>query len=208
VSRARGVLGGAFNPPHIGHLLLAQEAVASLGLDELLLVPTGVAPHKRIEPEPGPAVRLELTEAAVDDAPRFAVSAIEVDREGPSFAYRTLELLADEDPGSELTFVMGADMAAGLERWKRPERVVELARVAVAARPGFDAAVIDGVLARLGSKRGAARIEMPAVGLSSTLVRERIAAGLPIRWMVPEPVEMLIAERGLYGADGTYGVAS
>jgi nicotinate-nucleotide adenylyltransferase len=111
-------------------------------------------------------------------------------------------LLADEDPGSELTFVMGADMAAGLERWMRPERVVELARVAVAARPGFDAAAVDGVLARLGSAREAARIEMPPVGISSTLIRERTAAGLPIRWMVPEPVERLIAERGLYGAAG------
>ncbi|GIK77163.1 MAG: nicotinate (nicotinamide) nucleotide adenylyltransferase [Acidobacteria bacterium] len=202
MSRARGVLGGAFNPPHIGHLLLAQEAVAALGLEEVLLVPTGVAPHKRIDPEPGPAVRLELAEAAVDGAPRLAVSAIEVDRGGPSFAYRTLEMLADEDPGSELTFVMGADMAAGLEGWKRPERVVELARIAVAARPGFDPAAIDRVLDRLGSRAAAARIEMPPVGISSTLIRARIAAGLPIRWMVPAPVERMIAARGLYGAAG------
>ena len=199
MSRAVGVLGGAFNPPHIGHLLLAQEAVAALGLDELILVPTGEAPHKRIEPEPGPEVRLELTAAAVDGVPAFRVSDVEVGREGPSFAYRTLELLADELQGSELTFVMGADVASGLERWKRPERVIEMAGVAVAARPGFDLSAIDETLARLGAAGEAARIEMPPVGISSTLVRERVAAGRPIRWMVPEPVERLIAERGLYG---------
>ena len=202
MSRARGVLGGAFNPPHIGHLLLAQEAVAALGLDEILLVPTGQAPHKRIDPEPGSTVRLELTRAAAERAPGLVVSSIEVDREGPSFSYRTLELLADEDPGSELTFVMGADVAAGLERWERPERVVELARIAFAARPGFEAAAVDAALARLGASERPATIGMPPVGVSSTLVRERVAAGMPIRWLVPEAVERLIAERGLYGAAG------
>jgi nicotinate-nucleotide adenylyltransferase len=199
VSPAVGVLGGAFNPPHLGHLLLAQEAVAALGLDELILVPTGTAPHKRIDPEPGPAVRFEMTAAAVAGVPGFRVSDVEVGREGPSFAYRTLELLADELPGSVLTFVMGADVASGLERWKRPERVVELAAVAVAARPGFDSDAVDDVLGRLGAADGAARIEMPPVGISSTLVRERVAAGRPIRWMVPDAVAQLIAERGLYG---------
>lgn len=200
MSPAVGVLGGAFNPPHLGHLLLAQEAVAALGLDELILVPTGTAPHKRIDPEPGPAVRFEMTAAAVAGVPGFRVSDVEVGRDGPSFAYRTLELLADELPGSVLTFVMGADVAAGLERWKRPERVVELAAVAVAARPGFDSDAIDDVLGRLGAADGAARIEMPPVGISSTLVRERVAAGRPIRWMVPDAVAWLIAEHGLYGA--------
>ncbi len=199
MSRAVGVLGGAFNPPHIGHLLLAQEAVAGLGLDELILVPTGEAPHKRIEPEPGPSVRLEMTAAAVAAAPGFRVSDLEVGREGPSFAYRTLELLVDELPkGTELTFVMGADVASGLDRWKRPERVLELAAVAVAARPGVDLTAVDAKLARFGA-RGAAPIEMPPIGISSTLVRERVAAGRPIRWMVPELVERLIAARGLYG---------
>ena len=140
-----------------------------------------------------------MTAAAVAGVPGFRVSDVEVGRQGPSFAYRTLELLADELPGSVLTFVMGADVASGLERWKRPERVVELAAVAVAARPGFDSDAVDGVLGRLGAADGAARIEMPSVGISSTLVRERVAAGRPIRWMVPDAVARLIAERGLYG---------
>lgn len=199
MSRAVGVLGGAFNPPHIGHLLLAQEASAALRLDELILVPTGVAPHKRIDPEPGPELRLAMTAAAVAGAPGLRVSDVEVGREGPSFAYRTLELLADELPGSELTFVMGADVASGLDRWKRPDRVLELAGVAIAARPGFDLGAVDETLVGLGASAPVARIEMPPVGISSTLIRERVAAGRPVRWMVPEPVERLIAERGLYG---------
>jgi nicotinate-nucleotide adenylyltransferase len=195
-----GVLGGAFNPPHIGHLLLAQEAVASLGLDELVLVPTGVAPHKVIAPEPGAEVRLEMARLAVAGEERLSVSALEVEREGPSFAYRTLELLTDEMPGSELTFVMGADVAAGLERWRRPERVVELASIAVAERPGTDRAAVDAALARLGADERAEVVSMPPVGISSSLVRDRVAAEQPIRWMVPDTVAGLIAERGLYAS--------
>jgi len=193
-----GVVGGAFNPPHVGHLLLAQEAVASLGLDEVVLVPTGVAPHKRIDPEPGPGVRLEMTRAAVAGSDALSVSALEVEREGPSFAYRTLELLRDEKPGSDLTFVMGADAAAGLDAWRRPERVLELARIAVAERPGADRPTVDATLERLGASAPAELIEMPQVEISSSLVRRRVATGMPIRWMVPDAVAVLIAERGLY----------
>jgi nicotinate-nucleotide adenylyltransferase len=200
VSRRVGVLGGAFNPPHLGHLLLAQEAASTLDLDEVVLVPTGVAPHKVIAPEPGPDVRLEMTRLAIAGDERFRVSAVEVEREGPSFAYRTLELLKDEKPGSDLTFVMGADVAAGLEAWRRPERVLELAAIAIAERPGTDHAAVDATLERLGADRRAAPIEMPPVGISSSLVRARVGEGRPIRWMVPDPVAALITERGLYWA--------
>lgn len=198
MSRSVGVLGGAFNPPHIGHLVLAQEAIWELGLDQLILVPTGEAPHKRIDPEPGPQLRLEMAEAAVAEFDGVRVSDLEVARDGPSYAYRTLELLADELPGSQLTFVMGADVAAGLGRWRHPERVLELARVAVAARPGVDSLRIDRVLGDLGAESAARSVEMPEIGVSSTMVRERVAAGRPIRWLVPEAVAGLIATRGLY----------
>ena len=198
MSRSVGVLGGAFNPPHLAHLLLAQEAVHDLALDELILVPTGVAPHKRIEPEPGADVRLEMARLAVEGMDRLSVSDLEVRREGPSFAFRTLELLADALPGSELTFVMGADVAAGLERWERPERVIELARLAIAERPGFDRSEVDETLARLGGDERAVRVEMPAMGVSSSMIRDRIAADEPIRWLVPDLVAQLISDRRLY----------
>lgn len=200
MSLAVGVLGGAFNPPHVGHLLLAQEAIDSLGLEQLILMPTGVAPHKRIEPEPGPELRLEMVRLAATGDERLRTSDLEVGREGPSFAYRTLELLADELPGSDLTFVMGADVAAGLASWRHPERVLELARVAIAERPGVRRADVDSVLAGLGAQGRADVVEMPAVGISSSLVRERVADGRSIRWLVPDPVADLITERGLYGA--------
>ena len=205
MSPAVGVLGGAFNPPHLGHLLLASEAIDSLGLDELILVPTGVAPHKRIDPEPGPQLRLELARAAAAGVERVHTSDVEVRREGPSFAYRTLELLADELPGSDLTFVMGADVAAGLEGWRRPDRVLELARIAVAERPGARRADVDQVLARLGVDDRADVVEMPPVGISSSLVRERVAAGRSIRWLVPDPVVDLIAEHRLYAVGAHAG---
>jgi nicotinate-nucleotide adenylyltransferase len=198
MSRSVGILGGAFNPPHIGHLVLAQEAICALDLDELILIPTGEAPHKRIEPEPGAAVRLELAEAAVAGLEGIRVSDVEVAREGPSYAYRTLELLVDELPGSQLTFVMGADVAAGLEGWRRPERVLELARIAVARRPGAGRESVDAALQRLGAESAALELEIPQLGVSSTMVRERVAAGRPLRWLVPDGVAALIGERGLY----------
>ncbi len=198
MGRAVGVLGGAFNPPHIGHMVLAQEAVYELGLDELVLIPTGRAPHKRIEPEPGPDVRLALAEAAVRDVEGVRVSALEVEREGPSYAYRTLELLRDELSGSDFTFVMGADVAAGLESWRRPERVTELASIAVAARPGVDREAVRAALGRLGAADRARTVAMPEIEVSSSLVRERVAAGRPVRWLVPDQVVEMIAERGLY----------
>jgi nicotinate-nucleotide adenylyltransferase len=193
-----GVLGGAFNPPHLGHLMLAQEALWELGLDRLIVVPTGVAPHKRIDPEPGSRLRLELTRRAFEGVDGVQVSDVEVAREGPSYAFRTLELLADELPGSQLTFVMGADVAAGLEGWRRPERVLELAEIAIAARPGFDRTAVESALERLGPVRGVRTIEMPEIGVSSTLIRERVAAQRPVRWLVRSAVAELIAERELY----------
>ncbi len=198
MSRSLGVLGGAFNPPHLGHLLLAQEARFQLDLDEVLLVPTGVAPHKRIDPEPGAGVRTEMARLAVDGVAGISVSGLEVERQGPSFAYRTLELLHETQPGCELTFVMGADVAASLETWERPRRVLELADVAVAARPGTDFSGVDAALGRLGAAPARA-IEMPVVEISSTLIRERLAAGRPVRWMAPDGVLELIRSRGLYG---------
>jgi nicotinate-nucleotide adenylyltransferase len=205
VSRSVGVLGGAFNPPHVGHLVLAQEALFALDLDELILVPTGEAAHKRIEPEPGPRVRLALARAAVEGVDRVRVSDIEVERDGPSYAYRTLELLLDELPESDLTFVMGADVAAGLESWERPERVVELARIAVAARPGVDRGVVDATLERLGSERDAVTLAMPELEISSTMVRERVAEGKPVRWLVPDAVAAMIERDGLYAGAPTGG---
>jgi nicotinate-nucleotide adenylyltransferase len=192
-----GVLGSAFNPPHLGHLALAQEALWQLGLDEVLLVPTGEAPHKRIADDPGREQRLAMTRLAAADDARFSVSTVEVDREGPSYTYETLQMLADERADTELVFVMGADAALGFESWRRPERVVELARIAVARRSGVSDAEVATVFRNLGGAR-ATMLEMPQFGVSSSAVRERAAEGRPLRYLVPESVARFIEEKGIY----------
>ena len=194
-----GVLGSAFNPPHLGHLALAQEALWQLGLSEVVLVPTGEAPHKRILDDPGRELRLAMTRLAAVDDSRFSVSTLEVEREGPSYTYETLELLARERGDTELVFVMGADAAVGLESWRRPERVVELARLAIARRSGVADAEVGAVLRSLGAEERATMLEMPQFGVSSSAVRERAAAGRPLRYLVPEPVARFIEEKGIYG---------
>ena len=193
-----GVLGSAFNPPHLGHLALAQEALWQLELSEVVLMPTGDAPHKRIADDPGREQRLAMTRLAAADDARFSVSTLEVDRDGPSYTYETLELLADQRADTELVFVMGADAAVGLESWRAPERVVELARIAVARRSGISDAEVAAVMRSLGADGRATMLEMPQFGVSSSAVRERAAGGRPLRYLVPESVARFIEEKGIY----------
>jgi len=195
---AIGVLGSAFNPPHLGHLALAQEAAWQLGLEEVILVPTGNAPHKRIAEDPGREVRMEMTELAAADDDRFSVSALEVEREGPSYTYETLEALAEERADRKLVFVMGADAAVGLEGWRNPERVIELASIAVARRAGVADAEVAATMRGLGCEGRATMLEMPQLWVSSSTVRERAGGGRPLRYLVPDAVAELIEERGIY----------
>lgn len=195
---AIGVLGSAFNPPHLGHLALAQEALWQLGLGEVILVPTGHAPHKRIADDPGREARLEMARLAAAEDDRFSVSALEVEREGPSYTYETLEALAEERADRELVFVMGADAAVGLESWRQPERVVELARLAVARREGVSDAEVGAVMRSLGCEGRATMLEMPQFGVSSSAVRERAQQGRPLRYLVPQAVADYIEEKGIY----------
>jgi nicotinate-nucleotide adenylyltransferase len=193
-----GVLGSAFNPPHLGHLALAQEALWQLGLEQVLLVPTGDAPHKRIAEDPGRELRLAMTRLAASDDARFTASTVEVERDGPSYTYETLEELAEQTGDSELVFVMGADAAVGLESWRNQDRVVELARLAIARRAGIADAEVAAVLRSLGAEDRATMLEMPHFGVSSSAVRERAAAGRPLRYLVPEPVARFIEEKAIY----------
>jgi nicotinate-nucleotide adenylyltransferase len=193
-----GVLGSAFNPPHLGHLALAQEALWQLGLDEVVLMPTGEAPHKRIADDPGREQRLAMTRLAAADDARFSVSTLEVDREGPSYTYETLELLAGERGDTDLVFVMGADAALGLESWREPRRVVELARLAIARRAGVSDPEVAAMLRSLDAEGRATMLEMPQFGVSSSAVRERAAAGRPLRYLTPESVARMIEEKGIY----------
>jgi nicotinate-nucleotide adenylyltransferase len=184
----------------VGHLVLAQEAAAQLGLERVLLVPTGRAPHKEIPEDPGREARLEMALAAVDGSGSFEIERLEIDAaehgEDPTYTYVTLEAL-DRQRDEDLVWIMGADAAVGLREWRRPKRILELARLAVAGRPGVERSAVEAVLETLGGGR-AEFIEMPEIGVSSTMVRERVAAGRPIRYLVPDGVAALIEERGLY----------
>jgi nicotinate-nucleotide adenylyltransferase len=180
--------------------VLGQEAAFQLGLEEVLLVPSGEAPHKRIDPEPGRDVRLQMAQLAAATDPALEASDVETSRDGPSFAFRTLELLTDARPRDEFVFLMGADVAAGLEGWRDPRRMLELARLGVAARPGTVLDEAEAALERLGGAERAEIVRMPEIGVSSTGIRRRVAAGRPIRHLVPDAVVDLIADQGLYRA--------
>jgi nicotinate-nucleotide adenylyltransferase len=177
---------------------LAQEARFQLGLAGAVLMVTGKAPHKRIEPEPGAKVRLELARRAAEQEPGLEASGREVDRDGLSYTYLTLEQLREEEPDRELFFLLGADMAAGLASWKEPGRVLAAARLGVVPRPGVGLGAVRSALDRFDAADRAEIIEMPLCGISSTIIRERAAAGRPLRHLVPDGVADLIAERGLY----------
>jgi nicotinate-nucleotide adenylyltransferase len=192
------VLGSAFNPPHLGHLALAQEALWQLDLEQVVLVPTGQAPHKRIVDDPGREARVEMARLAAADDDRFSVSALEVEREGPSYTYETLEALAEERTDRKLVFVMGADAAVGLESWREPERVVELANLAVARRAGVSDSEVASVVRGLGCEDRTTMLEMPQFGVSSSAVRERARQRRPLRYIVPDSVADFIEARGIY----------
>jgi nicotinate-nucleotide adenylyltransferase len=178
--------------------VLATEAAFQLGLDRVLLMPTGEAPHKRIDPEPGAEVRLELARLAAAEDELVEASDLEVRRPGPSYTVNTLQALSDAGPEDELFFLMGADVAVHLEQWREPERVVELARLGIAGRPGTLLDEVEAALERLGASERAEVVRMPEIGVSSTRVRRRGAEGRPIRYLVPDVVAAAIAERGLY----------
>jgi nicotinate-nucleotide adenylyltransferase len=192
-----GILGGAFNPPHIGHLVCAQEALVQLELDRVLFVPFGQPPHRQLEQDPGPDARVEMCERAIADDERFELSRLEVDRDGPSYTVDTLRELSGSD---ELFLILGGDQAANLRSWHEPEEVLTLATVAAVARTGFSR---NGISVTLGGLRGAERMrffEMPRIEVSSSLIRRRASEAKPIRYLVTDPVAGYIAEHGLYGA--------
>jgi nicotinate-nucleotide adenylyltransferase len=194
-----GLLGGTFNPPHLGHLVCAQDAYAELGLDRVLLVPVHTPPHKEAPGDPGPEHRVELCRLAVAGDARLAVSRAEADVPGRSYTVDTLRRLHDQCPEDHLTFIVGADMARSLPQWREPEAVLALAELGVAGRDGLSREPILSALSGLPGAAGRVRFfDMPRVDVSSTLVRERVAAGRPVRYLVPDAVAEYIGAHGLY----------
>ena len=196
-----GLLGGTFNPPHIAHLVCAQEALVQLGLDRVLLVPAAVPPHKAVEADPGVAHRVAMCEAAVAGDERLGVSRADADRAEPAYTVELLRALRAAAPEDELSFIVGGDMAHSLPTWREPEEVLALARLAVAEREGVRRADIAERLAELaGAAERIDFFDMPRLDISSSLLRRRAAAGGPLRYLVPDAVAAYITRERLYTA--------
>lgn len=186
-----GLLGGTFDPPHIGHLVVASDACVRLQLDRLLLVPAATPPHKRGQVEASAEQRLRMLRASVADDPRFEVTDLELRRAGPSFTVDTLRELHARHPGHEWVFVVGVDQYRELHSWREPSEVVRLARLAVVARSGEQPGDLD-------PRFPATEISVTRVDVSSTEIRRRIRAGESIRYLVPDAVREIIEREGLY----------
>ena len=200
-----GILGGAFNPPHTGHLVCAQEALIQLELDKVVFVPVGQAPHRELQGDPGAEERLEMVELAIADDERFEASRVELDRDGPSYTSDTLRALRAASPDDELFLILGGDQAATLATWHEPEEVLALATVAVLERLSWSRQAIGIKLGRLQGGREIRYLEMPVIQISSSSIRRRAAEGKPIRYLVPDKVAAYIESKGLYGASVSEG---
>jgi nicotinate-nucleotide adenylyltransferase len=197
-----GIFGGTFDPIHIGHLIIAEEARVRLGLDEVLFIPAGQPWLKADRPITEARHRLAMAELAVASNPCFRASDVEVARPGPSYTVDTLaELRRKLGPDADIYLILGLDSLRQLSRWHRPERVLEMCTVVGISRPGaedFDPSTLDAISPGASSK--VILLRVPLIDISGTDIRQRVAAGLSIKYRVPEDVEAYIYEQGLYKA--------
>ncbi len=194
-----GVFGGTFDPPHVGHLILAAEAVSQLQLDRLLWVLTANPPHKRDHPISPVSQRLELVMAAIAGEDRFELSRVDLDRTGPHYAVDTVRLLQNQHPGCALFYLMGGDSLRDLPLWYGPQELVaQVAGLGVMRRPGaqIDLTRLDAHLPGILDK--VKFIDTPLLEISSSEIRQRIAAGRHYRYFLPAAVYELIQQNRYY----------
>ena len=195
-----GILGGTFDPVHLGHLLIAEESRISLQLDQVLFVPAGRPWLKAGQPLAEASHRVSMVELAIASNPHFHVRRNEVDRPGLTYTVDTLEELRSEVPdGAELYFILGLDAFESFDRWKEPDRILELCRLVVVSRPGYADEERDRLLARY-REHGDRICLLPvhSVDFSATEIRRRAAQGISFRYQVPEAVEAYILQQALY----------
>ena len=198
------MFGGTFDPPHTGHLIVAQDAALALGLDRVVFMPAAVPPHKQHSNISPPTVRQRMIELAIAGDPAFTLDTLELERTGPSYTVDTLRELQRRS-SAEWTLLLGADQYAEFHTWREPEEIRCLARIAVLERggagvnedPSMPAATHDG------TRGGVTHIRVTRIDISSTAIRERVAAGRSIRYLVPPAVETFIHDTGLYVRNGT-----
>jgi nicotinate-nucleotide adenylyltransferase len=193
-----GILGGTFDPIHIGHLIVAEEARIKLGFNEVLFVPAG-QPWLKLDHSITPAVhRVEMVRRAIAANPHFKLCTLEAEHSGPSYTVDTMTTLQKQlGSGADLFFILGRDTLAGLPLWKEPEKLVRLCRLVVAPRLGAeDLKHLETSISGLPDK--VIQLDMPVIGISSSEIRQRIAQGLSIRYLVPTEVEKYITEQKIY----------
>jgi nicotinate-nucleotide adenylyltransferase len=189
-------MGGTFDPIHHGHLLTAEEAAVQFGLDEVVFVPTGRPWMKEGREVAEAEHRYLMAVIATASNPRFSVSRLEIDREGPTYTVETLRLLQEANPDAELFFVTGADAMLEIFQWKDSEEVLSLAHLIAATRPGYDLAHFEEEARR--AYPNVSVMDIPALAISSTDIRTRVREGRPIRYLVPEGVKSYIEKARLY----------
>jgi len=195
-----GVLGGTFDPVHIGHLIIAEEVGEELGLDEVLFVPAG-QPWLKVEHNITPVVhRIEMVRLAILRNPHFKLSEVEVERSGPSYTIDTiLELKNRLGAQVDLFFILGCDALAQLPQWKEPQELIELCKLAVVPRVNLDSPNLKDLESSIpGVSDRVSYVATPIIDISSSQIRERLARGLSIRYLVPDKVEEYIAKYRLY----------
>jgi len=200
LSMKLGLLGGTFDPPHFGHLHIAQAACDQLQLDQVLFVPAGVQPLKQGQISSPPEHRARLVQLAIADQPCFALSRLDLDRPGPHYTVDLLELVQRQHPGAALWFIMGEDSLSDLLRWREPARLITLARLAVLRRPGYEPdwstllSALPDLRARLDWLNHA------EIDISASDIRQRVKDGKPIDHLVPKAVIHYLTRHHLYAA--------
>jgi len=191
-----GIFGGTFDPIHLGHLVLAEQCREQLGLEEVWFVPAGEPPHKMAAPRSSGRHRREMVEFAIAGHAHFKVSDIELERDGPSYTVETLSQLHQLHPNEEWWLLIGADSLDNFATWREPERITQLSRIAAVNRGDRSLPDTVAFTALFGDRLDV--VTMPGIDLSASDIRQRIAAGRSIRYLVPRAVEVYIQEQRLY----------
>lgn len=186
-----GILGGTFNPPHVGHLIIADQVCRQLDLDKIFFMPSFIPPHQDKKRTIDAVYRLEMVEAAIQDNPFFYVEKTEIDRGGKSFTYETMIQLAEQHPDTDYYFIIGGDMVEYLPKWYKIDQLKQLVQFVGVNRPGY-ALMTDYPLIW---------VDVPSVDISSTMLREKIKSNCSVKYLIPEKTLKYIQEKGLYQND-------
>ncbi len=187
-----GVLGGTFNPPHLGHLIIADQVRDQLDLDKILFLPTAEPPHSSTEKKTiSSDIRVELLDLAINDNPNFEMELFEVQKGGKNYTYDTMKALVDLYPAVDFYFIVGADMIEDLPTWYEIDKLVELVQFVGVNRPGY---TVDTDYPLI-------MVDVPLVDISSSEIRKKVAMGCSIHYLIPKAVREFIEQEGLYQDD-------